>query len=139
MEFNDKINGKKLTDFGIIIQTGTAALLEFPERKDRLINDWAEQNGSEYDLEEPRFKDHEVTLKCALICANDVEFWQKRNAFFEELKKPGFLQLYIDDHSKIHQVFYKKSDNWVKGTKRLKNVAKVFVKFDLTLVVKYEL
>ena len=52
--------------FGCVLQTGTAELLSFPERKEVNTQDWREENGSEYDLQLPVFKDKEVTLNCAI-------------------------------------------------------------------------
>ncbi len=134
--YADSLNGRNLLqDFGMIIQTGTAQLLEYPERKERIKYDWPEENGTQYDLQEVRFKDREVTLRCAILADNDSLFWQSYNALFVELSKPGFQQLYIADHNMHYSVFYKKSGNFQKLMKRLKNVPKVFVKFDLTFQI----
>lgn len=138
MQLEDKINGKNLQNvFRLIIQTGTAELLEYPERKDSLTNDWADENGKSYDLETPKFHDKEVTLKCCFFVDDDTQFWTAYNAFFAELQKKGYQQLFIYDHSKIYEVFYKKTSNFKKATKRLKNTDVVLVAFDLTLQVKY--
>lgn len=139
MELYDKINGKNLlNDFGLIIQTGTAGLLEYPERKESLTNDWADENGQEYDLETPKFYDKEVTLKCCFYVPDDTTFWSFYNSFFNELKKKGYQELYIYDHSHTYEVFYKKTSEFKKTTKRLKNTDVVLVQFDLTLQVKFE-
>lgn len=133
----DKLNNKNLLDdFNLIIQTGTEQLLEYPERKETLTTDWAEENGQDYDLSLVKFKDQEVTLSCAIMANDDTAFWTAYNAFFAELTKPGFQNLYIWDHSKTYQVFYKKTGSFKKTLKRLKNVDRVFVKFQLTLQVK---
>lgn len=137
MQLQDKINGKNLqSSFHLIIQTGTAELLEYPARKESLTNDWADENGKEYDLETPTFYDKEVTLKCCFFVANDTQFWTVYNAFFSELKKKGYQNLYIHDHSRTYEVFYKNTSNFEKATKRLKNTDVVLVKFDLILQVK---
>ncbi|MEC5393926.1 hypothetical protein [Bergeyella sp. RCAD1439] len=135
MEFKDRLNDLLLSDIGTVIMTGTEELLAFPERKEVLENDWPEENGSEYDLSEPKFKDKEVTLKMGILADNDGLFWDYHGDLFNELKKPGLLSLYISDHEETYKVFYKKSSNFKKVLKRLKNVQKVFVKFDLTLKV----
>lgn len=138
MTFQDKLNNRNLlTDFGLVIQTGTAGLLEFPERKEVATNDWREENGQEYDLELPVFKDKEVTLSCAIVADDDAGFWTNYNAFWAEIKKAGWQSLYIYDHGMTYQVWYKKSGSFKKSLKRLKNVPKVFVKFTLTFQIKY--
>lgn len=137
MAFNDTLNTKNMYSvYGLVIQTGAEHLLEFPERKETLSNDWREENGKEYDLSLPRFKDKEVTLKCAFMADDDTAFWTKYNAFFTELTKVGWQALLISDHAKTYQVFYKRTSNFKKVAKRLKNVEKVFVNFDLTLQVQ---
>ncbi len=138
MVFNDTLNTKNLfTEFGLVIQTGTAELLAFPERKESLSNDWREENGGEYDLAMIRFKDKEVNLNCAILADNDDEFWDAYNSFFDELAKDGWQTLYIDDHTKDYKVHYLKTSSFKKSSKRLKNVPKVFVKFILTLKVQF--
>ncbi len=137
MAYLDKLNNKNLfDDYKLIIQTGTEALLEFPERKEGLSNDWREENGTEYDLDLVRFKDKEISLSCIFIADNDTDYWTRYNAFFTEITKPGYQQLFIYDHSKTYEVFYKKTSAFKKLPKRLKNVNKVFVKFTLTLQVQ---
>lgn len=139
IQFLDQFEDKNLWDeYKIVIQTGTAELLELPERKEILSNDWREENGMEYDLDLPRFKDREVTLSCAFICDSDIDFWTCYENFWDVLKTSGWKNLFINDHSKTYEVFYKKSDNWKKGSKRLKDVTKVFVKFQITFQVKYQ-
>lgn len=138
MNFQDTLNTKNLLQsFGLIIQTGTAEFLAFPERKGVLSNDWQEEDGIEYDLALPKFKDKEVTLQCAILADNDTQFWNFYNSLFNELKKAGWQNLFIYDHSKTYQVYYKKCGTPKKTLKRLKNVQKVLVKFPLTLQVNY--
>lgn len=133
---NDTLNGKNLwLEFGFVFQTNTAELLNFPERKESLTNDWAEENGKEYDLENPKFHDKEVTLKCLFIAEDEAKFWQGYDAFFAEWKKSGWQSLYVYDHDRTYQCFYKKTENFTKLTKRIKREGKVIVSFELVLVV----
>lgn len=135
--FRDKLNGDYLLDnYGLIIRTGTAKLLQYPTRKEPLSNDWMEENGREYDLESVRFDDKEVVLSCAFMADDDVEFWCFYDRFFAEITKSGWQKLWIYDHTRSYDVFYRESKNFVKTLKRLKDVEKVFVQFDLILVVK---
>lgn len=137
MAFNDTLNSKNLfTEFGLVIQTGLSELLAFPERKKSLENDWREENGKEYDLSLPKFKDKEISLKCAIMANTDVDFWAKYDALFVELSKAEWQELFIHDHTKTYNVFYKKTTGWKKKSKRLKDVEKVFVQFTLILQVQ---
>ncbi|NAW52177.1 hypothetical protein GNY06_12595 [Elizabethkingia argentiflava] len=132
----DTLNNKNLmTHFKLVIQTGIENILEFPQRKDTLSN-WGEENGQEYDLEMVRFNDKEVSLNCVIVADNDTEFWIAYHAFFSEITKPGWQELFIHDHSQTYKVFYKKTASFKKALKRLKNTEKVFVKFQLSLQIK---
>lgn len=136
-DFKDKLNGQNLlSKYGLVIQTGTAGLLEFPRRKPGLQNNWREENGTEQDLELVRFEDKEVTLKCAFLADDDTEFWTNYDAFFEELTQEGWQELYIDDHGKTYEMYYRGTSRFEKRSRLLKGVDKVFVKFELELVVK---
>lgn len=134
-DFKDKINDELLSDFGTVILTGTEQLLAFPERKDTYSNDWAEANGEDYDLATPKFKDKEVSLKMGILADNDQQFWDYHRRLFAHLKREGALKLFVFDHSREYDVFYKKSSDFKKVTKRLKNVTKILVKFELTFRV----
>lgn len=137
MRFKDRLNGRLLYDeFGLVIQTGTEGLLTFPERKFGHINDWREEDGLEYDMSLVRYQEKEVTLSCAIMANDDLEFWTRYNDFFKEITKEGYQAISINDHSYIYLVAYKKTSQFVKTSKRLKNVDYVFVKFKLTLIIK---
>ena len=132
----DTLNSLDLkTNYGLVILTGTERLLEYPERKEPLQTDFLDQNGTDYYLNTVYLKDKEVLLTCAILADDDTEFWTFYNAFFAAITAPGTHELFIDDHSQSYEVFYKKTANFKKGLKRLKNVEKVFVKFDITLQV----
>lgn len=134
---SDKLNNKDLkATYGLAILTGREKLLSYPERKEPLSFDWQDQNGQEYHLSKVFFKDTEITLQCAILANNNADFWVKYNAFFKEITKTNFQQLAIEDHDMIYQCFYKSGTNFKHSLKRLKNVSKVFVKFDLTIQVK---
>lgn len=132
----DKLNNIDLkTAYGLVIMTGTERLLEYPERREPLQTDFNDQSGTDYYLNTVFFKDKEVLLTCAIMADNDTDFWTYYNAFFAALTASGSHQLYVHDHTQNYTVFYKKTANFKKSLKRLKNVPKVFVKFDLTLQV----
>lgn len=135
---SDKLNNKELkATYGLAILTGREKFLSFPERKEPLSFDWQDENGQEYQLQKVYFKDKEVVLKCAFLVDDNVMFWEKYNAFFKEVTKPNYQSIYIDDHDMSYECFYKSANNFNHGLKRLKNVVKVFVKFDLTLQIKF--
>lgn len=123
------------TAYGLVILTGTEKLLEFPERKEPLKTDFLDHNGTDYYLNTIFFKDKEVTLNCALMADDDTAFWAFYDAFFDAIAAVGKQDLFIYDHGKTYKVFYVRTANFKKALKRLKNVNKVFVKFDLILQV----
>lgn len=67
------------------------------------------------------------------MAVDDVQFWAFYDAFFAAIATTGKQDLFIYDHGKTYQVFYKRTGNFKKSLKRLKNVSKVFVKFDLII------
>jgi len=134
---SDKINNIDLKEtYGLAILTGRERLLAYPERKTPLSFDWQDENGQEYQLKKVFFNDQEITLQMAFMANDNADFWLKYNAFFKEITKPNFQTLWIDDHDMSYQFFYKSANNFNHALKRLKNVVKVFVKFDLTIQVK---
>ena len=139
MAFNDKINNKNLFDeYGLVIQTGRAELLRFHKRKKTYENDWREEDGKEYDLDNVVLEDKEVTLQCAFMADNDGDYWENYNAFFSEITQSGWQELFINDHDeKLYYFFYLDSSNFKISSKKLKGVSKVFVKFNLLLKVRF--
>lgn len=136
MDFNDGLNSLSLwEEFGVVIQTGKQELLKFPARKTTFSQSWRESNGKEYDLSTPVLEDKEVTLQCAFMADTLANFWTKYDTLLFELTLPGERQLYVDDHGKTYNFFYKDSSNWVISTKKLSGVSKIFVKFNLQIVV----
>lgn len=139
-EVTDSLNEKNLfTEYGLIIQTGKAKFLEFPERKEGVVNDWYEMNGVERDYAHVRFKEKEVVLNCAFYAPDDATFWQHYNAFFAEITQggeDGWQDLFVQDHGKTYKVAYKKTANFEFSSKRLKEVSIVFVKFRLSLITR---
>jgi len=133
----DTLNLKNLkTDFNLLILTGLAKFLEFPARKEVPAYNWIEQNGQDYMLDHVAFQNKEVVLTCAIITDTVSDFWNCYNAFFAEITQPGWQSLFVNDHDKTYDVFYKSSSDFKITLKRLKNVEKVFVKFNLILQVK---
>lgn len=133
----DTLNTKNLKqEFCVLILTGLSKFLEYPARKEVPSYDWAEHNGMDYMLNKVVFEDKEVTLSCAITVDTTTEFWSSYNAFFQEITQSGWQNLYVHDHDKTYEVFYKSTSDFKLTLKRLKNVEKVFVKFNLTLQVK---
>lgn len=133
----DTLNTKNLKqEFCVLILTGLSKFLEYPARKEVPSYDWAEHNGMDYMLNKVVFEDKEVTLSCAIAVDTTTEFWSSYNAFFQEITQSGWQNLYVHDHDKTYEVFYKSTSDFKLTLKRLKNVEKVFVKFNLTLQVK---
>lgn len=134
MRFKDKLNDRYLFDeFGLVIQSGREDFLTYPARKTSYQNDWREENGIEADTGLVRFQVQEVSLSCAFMADDDQDFWTKYHSFFQELTKEDYQALYIHDHSVTYAVMYMRTSSFVKRSKRLKGVDKVFVKFKLNL------
>lgn len=135
------LNGKDLYDtYGLAITSGNGQFLLFPERKESLKYDWAERNGVDIDLTTPRFKAKDVKLKCVFVASSEAEYWQNRNAFFNDLANtPGWKTWHIADHDRDYSVYYKQSSQPRLLSKRLKNTGQIAYAFELQLVVNEEL
>lgn len=119
-----KLNNKDFKGvFGLDVMSGSSDFLAFPNRKQSLERNWAEQNGLEIDLLEPKFEAREFKLICSLNIVNlgtptaaVTEFWNKYNGLFTELSGLGTHELYIADLGRTFTVYYKKQVNISKIT-----------------------
>lgn len=137
MNYGDTLNSKNIfTEFGVSIFHGRENLLKLNERKAVNTVDFADIDGSAYDIDESRVKDSEVVLNCVFSPEETDEFWQKHEKFMLELSKPGWQKLFIKDHNKTYQVFYLRTENMNNKTKRFEGVERVFIRFDLVLKVQ---
>lgn len=133
------IDGKDLwLVFGIVISEGSDDLLKFPTRKDSISHDWEDENGTDIDLSRVFFASRDINLQCALIAANEADFWAKYNNFIATLAQPELRRLEVSELSSSFYVFYKECSSFTRAT-RIKigpNAGKIASKFTLTLVEK---
>jgi hypothetical protein len=122
-------------NFAIGIKDGTAGFLQTPEKKESITHDWPDQHGVDVDLSKIFFKSRDISLRCWLITETEIEFWTKRNAFIQQLAKPGLRRISITAHGgKSYYVFYKSCSEYTQ-LKSLKGIASNMVVHDFTIVV----
>ncbi|QNK63945.1 hypothetical protein H7F33_05485 [Pedobacter sp. PAMC26386] len=91
-----------------MVETGWVMFLTWASRKEPFSNDWAEQNGKEYDLAAaPKFNDRVFKLKGVIEAISLADFWAKYDALFALMNKPGTLNLNVVELGKTFKVFYR--------------------------------
>lgn len=95
-----KVNNSHISHWkAILLEDSLKEALSFPALKVPLKNEWAEEDGAEYDLSAPKLNPQEITLKFLVSEAHYVDFVNvfKRNAYnnflFESLGKTYRLRL----------------------------------------------
>lgn len=128
------LDGKSLYGvFGIGVESGSADLLKFPDRKDSTSHDWLDENGIDIDLSRVFVSSREATFNMWLIAASEEDFWNKYNTFFGFVVKPGLRRLTITEHGKDYYVYYKKMGTLTRFT-RIKETNEIALKFSVTFI-----
>jgi hypothetical protein len=125
------------TNFAIGIKEGTAGFLQHPERKESITHNWPDQNGLDIDLSKIFFKERDIILQCWLFTETETEFWTKRNAFIQQLSKPGLRRFTVTAHGgRSYYVVYKSCSAYRQiPSKTLRNVPDNMIvhEFNITL------
>ncbi len=123
------------TGYSFIVTSGSDGLLQFPERKKPLSHDWAEENGTEYDLiSAPKYRDRQITLKGFIVCENEVDFWTKYDALFVAFDKTGTRTLTVTELARQCYVFYLAMKETKRHT-RIKNTSLIGVEISIDLQI----
>jgi hypothetical protein len=118
-------------EFGFVVSSGSDDFLKMPTRKDPLSADWADQDGTDYNLDNPFFEDSPAVLKGMLVADSEADFWEKYYAFWAVLKSEGRLTLYINELDQNFYVFYKEMSSIGRLT-RIKDTDKIGVNISIT-------
>lgn len=130
-----KLNGNDLYDvYGLVVTGGSDDLVKFPKRKDTLINNWRESDGSQYDLTNPKFEDTPVTLNCCLIADSEANFWAQYTALLTAFSMSGTLALEVVELGKTFSIFYKETSK-AERLSRIKNTTKIGMNLDIIFQV----
>lgn len=97
--------------FGVTVLTDSDPFLAYPDAKESLSNDFIDENGIYIDLSKRTFKPRSFTLKCSLVAKNWSDFFDRYDALFMELSKPGVHDLYVGKYGKTYKLYYVKQDN----------------------------
>ncbi|WP_343302845.1 hypothetical protein AAHN97_14970 [Chitinophaga niabensis] len=121
--------------YGMIIEdrAGTDALLQFPERKESISHDWADENGLDIDLSRVYLKEKEFSLNISIQAAGESDFWDKYHKFLNMLRQPGLRRLEVSELASSYFVFYKSCTSFARRT-RIKGSSKIAAQFSITLV-----
>lgn len=112
------IDGKDLyVNYKIAVKKAPDELLRLPKRKTPISHDWGDANGEEVDLSKPFFESRDFTLECLFIVDSKEEFWDNRDAFMNEWRKPGTRRLFISKFQRSFFVYYKDNTSFERFTK----------------------
>ena len=133
------VNGHDLfLNYSLAIREGTAGFLQYPAKKESIINDWWDATGIDIDLTKKFFKERAITLRMWGITETENDFWMKHNAFIAELAKPGSTRITITAfQSRSYFVYFSECSGYtqIKGS-TLRNIPEHMIvhEFNLTVI-----
>ena len=102
------IDGVDLRKYGIAILNGTVqSIMNSPETKNNLAQDYGFFDGQYYDGRTVKFKSKDVVLKCVMRAKNYEDFWQQRDNLLYDLIRPGEHVLYVNRTEEELPFYYK--------------------------------
>lgn len=133
------LNGKGLQEiFGTTVIKNDAkdressdSFLEWAKRKPSLTINREDHSGELIDLSEPQMEAREFVLVCSMSANGKEDFFNKWNGLRTEFYGADTHQLYIAEHDKTYQVYFKEQRN-VKSTNNI-NKDNVWIFFDIVL------
>ncbi|MEG1671883.1 MAG: hypothetical protein RR278_07835, partial [Mucinivorans sp.] len=105
---NYRLDGKPLSDYGIVILKGTEdGFATLPDVKANLLRNISSQSGVIYDGERVTYQAKEVKINCLMRLETLAEFWRNYNALLYDLTRPNERLLYCKITSKEYPCYYK--------------------------------
>lgn len=84
---------------------------DIPERKPVLSFEWPDENGTQYDLEEPPvYRERELTLECFVLGEGPDDMYDNFNTVMKEFDKADLQTLKVKPYSDtelVYEVFLK--------------------------------
>jgi hypothetical protein len=108
----DLLNGYNLkVHFGSIVNNGKAALFGWAKRKASLTQEFMDENGTQTDLDDPKYEAREIVLHCSTMANSRGDFKQKYFGLMTELQSMGTKEFYFSDPDHTVYLFYKEMRN----------------------------
>lgn len=96
-----------LTVYGIEFLPGTYnELMKLPKRKAGLVQEWANENGTERYLAQPYYETIVYNLPILMMAKNETEFWSRYNAFTTFLITSGLFNFDVADMKRRFRLSY---------------------------------
>lgn len=113
-----KFNGLDAeTTYGIVFLPGTYnELLKLPKRKAGLVQEWANENGTERYLGEVYYETITYNLPITMIANSESQFWSRYNAFTSFLITSGLFNFDVVDMNRRFRLSYSDITNVDKLT-----------------------
>lgn len=89
-----------------VLRGGDYDFLSYPDRKEPYSNDWYEENGIEYDLSEPFFKEKKVTVKFHFTAHSGTQLVGFMASFRALVAAPGSRSIYMRDFDRSFSLRY---------------------------------
>jgi hypothetical protein len=114
----------------MIAKGGYAQLLNQPQRKPSLTNNWLDQDGLEIDLVNAQYEAMDVDVPFYIIADND-EYVAYNDAFFAALMAPGERSLVVVSLMKDFAIYYKETLNYEVVRGKSKTTVQFTVRFGM--------
>lgn len=125
------------TTYGIEFLPGTYdELLKLPKRKAGLVQEWANENGTERYLGSPYYETIVYNLPIIMVAKNETEFWSRYNAFTDFLITSGLFNFDVVDMKRRFRLSYSDMTRVEKLT-QIKGSSNIGCKFTLQLFNDY--
>ncbi|WP_443945612.1 hypothetical protein ACJVDH_00440 [Pedobacter sp. AW1-32] len=131
MAYKYTLGGVDLESIGVLVESGSADFLKLPDMKDPYKYEWPDKNGVDVDLDNPVFKEKEITLNLAIVAYSEDEFWRNYNAFLNLIKTPGTKRMYVGDLGRSFFVYYNKMNSFTKLSP-ISGTSKIGAKYSVT-------
>jgi hypothetical protein len=118
---------------GLAIGSGSDTFLQLRKRKEPFSNNWAEQNGREYDLtESPKFEDRVFRLVGQIMADSEADFWTKWTNLQSIISTPGVIAVEVVELGLTFNCFFREMTN-VHRLTRIKSGGQIRVQVEIIL------
>lgn len=126
-----------LTVWGIAVENGTDTFKAFYQPKERFTKKWADQDGTEFNLQEVPKKEARIfSLECWLLGNSVTDFNSKYNNFQDVFFLPGYRTIFCKKYGVTVKVILKSFPKNVESPKYTKFQGNNF--FGVQFTIEFE-
>lgn len=106
-------NNNLASVYGLTFLEDTYQELRKPAKvKEGLTNNWADEHGTERDLQSRVFETRTLTLPVLIDGSNELDFSQKHQAFIDFIVNAGYFFLKVQRTNRIYKLVYADVTNY---------------------------